>query len=295
MPNRLKKKKNMQTKSKRFQSRPRTFRAMTGLSIEKYNELYKELLPLYEKSELKRLSKSKRQRKIGGGRKKELLLEDQLMMLLMYYRLYVSQEFLGIIFNLHNCNVSRQINYLEPLLSQIFKIPTKKISLSDAELTEEEIIKFFVDATEQPIERPKKRQKRYYSGKKKKHTLKNQIIIDKKGKIRAVTKSVPGKKHDKKLFDETKPILPEKSNLTGDLGYYGANGITLPNKKPKGEKLSKEEKQFNKELSKQRITVEHSFGKMKIYQILSQRFRNPRNKHSLIFKNIAGLHNLMFA
>lgn len=125
--------------------------------------------------------------------------------------------------------------------------------------------------------------------------MKNQIITDKKGKIRAVTKSVPGKKHDKKLFDETNIVLPEKSDLTGDLGYYGASGITLPNKKPKGKELTKKEKQFNKELSKQRITVEHSFGKMKIYQILSQRFRNPRNKHSLIFKNIAGLHNLMFA
>jgi len=290
-----KNRKSMQTKTTRFQRRPRTFRAMTGLSKEKYTELYKELVPLYEKSELKRLSNSKRQRKIGGGRKKELLLEDQLMMLLMYYRLYISQEFLGIIFNLHNCNVSRQINYLQPLLSQIFKIPTKKVSLNQAELTEEEIIEFFVDATEQQIERPKKRQKRYYSGKKKKHTLKNQIITDKKGKIRAVTKSVPGKKHDKKLFDESKIILPENSDLTGDLGYYGANGITLPNKKPKGKELTQEEKKYNKELSKRRITVEHSFGKMKIYQILSQRFRNPRNKHSLIFKNIAGLHNLMFA
>jgi len=291
----LKKKKLMQTKSMRFQRRPRTFRAMTGLSKEKYNELLSELVPLYENSELKRLSTSKRQRKVGGGRKKELLLEDQLMMLLMYYRLYISQEFLGIIFNLHNCNVSRQINYLSPLLAQIFKIPTKKVSLSEAELTEEEIISFFVDATEQQIERPKKRQKRYYSGKKKKHTLKNQIITDKKGKIRAVTKSVPGKKHDKKLFDETRPNLPENSNLTGDLGYYGADEIILPNKKQKGKELTKEEKQFNKELSKQRITVEHSFGKMKIYQILSQRFRNQRSKHSLIFKNIAGLHNLMFA
>lgn len=285
----------MRTKTERFQRRPLTFRAMTGLSIEKYNELLNALLPLYEKSELKRLSNSKRQRKIGGGRKKGLLLEDQLMMLLMYYRLYISQEFLGIIFNLHNCNVSRQINYLEPLLSRIFKIPTTKVSLSEAELTEEEIIEFFVDATEQQIERPKKKQKCYYSGKKKKHTLKNQIITDKKGKIRAVTKSVPGKKHDKKLFDETRPILPEKSDLTGDLGYHGTSGITLPNKKPKGKELTKDEKQFNKGLSKRRITVEHSFGKMKIYQILSQRFRNPRNKHSLIFKNIAGLHNLMFA
>jgi len=89
----------MGSKSKRFQRRPRTFRAMTGLSIEKF----KELLPLYEKTELKRLNKPKRERRVGGGRKKELLLEDQLMMLLMYYRLYFSQEFLGIIFNLHNC------------------------------------------------------------------------------------------------------------------------------------------------------------------------------------------------
>lgn len=163
----------MPTLTQRFQRRPITFRSLTGLSIEKYRELYKELLPLYEKSELKRLSKSKRQRKKGGGRKKELLLEDQLMMLLMYYRLYISQEFLGIIFNLHNCNVSRQINYLQPLLSQILKIPTKKVSLSEAELTEEKILDFFVDATEQQLERPKKGQKRYYSGKKKKHTLKN--------------------------------------------------------------------------------------------------------------------------
>ena len=285
----------MRTKSQRFQRRPRTFRAMTGLSIEKFNELSNELLPLYEKAELKRLNKTQRERKVGGGRKKELLLEDQLMMLLMYYRLYISQEFLGIIFNLHNCNVSRQINYLQPLLSQIFKIPTKKVSLSEAKLTENEIIEFFVDATEQQIERPKKGQNRYYSGKKKTHTLKNQIITDKKGKILAVTKSLPCKKHDKKLFDESKILFPENSDLTCDLGYYGANGVTLPNKKPKGKKLTEEEKRYNRELSKRRITVEHSIGKMKIYQILSQRFRNQRHKHSLIFKNIVGLHNLMVA
>jgi len=62
----------MRTKTQRFQRRPRTFRAMTGLRKEKFVELYKELQPLYEKSEQKRLSNSKRQRKIGGGRKKGL-------------------------------------------------------------------------------------------------------------------------------------------------------------------------------------------------------------------------------
>ncbi len=84
----------------------------------------------------------------------------------------MSQEFLGILFNLHNCNVSRQINYLHPLLAKIFKIPTRKINLSEAELTEDLLLEFFVDATEQQIQRPKKSQKHYYSSKKKKHTLK---------------------------------------------------------------------------------------------------------------------------
>lgn len=285
----------MQTKTQRFKNRPRTFRAITGLSVEKFNQLLIELYPLYTESETKRLSKSKRQRKPGGGRKKELLLEEQLIMLLMYYRLYVSQEFLGILFNLHNCNVSRQINYLQPLLARIFKIPSRKIKLTEAELTENEIIEFFVDATEQQIQRPKKGQKQYYSGKKKKHTLKNQIVVDRKGKIRSVTKSNPGKKHDKKLYDETKPVLPENADVSGDLGYLGAEGVILPYKKPKGKKLTKQEKQYNKELSRRRIIVEHSFGKMKNYQILSQKFRNSLSKHSLIFKNIAGLHNLMYA
>jgi len=51
-----KKKKAMETKTKRFQSRPRTFRSLTGLSKEKYNYLLEELLPLYEKSEEKRMN-----------------------------------------------------------------------------------------------------------------------------------------------------------------------------------------------------------------------------------------------
>ncbi|MCP5061611.1 MAG: transposase family protein, partial [Ignavibacteriae bacterium] len=58
----------------------------------------------------------------------------------------------------------------------------RKINLSEAELTEDLLLEFFVDATEQQIQRPKKSQKHYYSGKKKKHTLKNQIVVDRKGK-----------------------------------------------------------------------------------------------------------------
>ncbi len=100
------------------------------------------------------------------------------------------------------------------------------------------------------------------------------------------------------MFDETKLYSTKRVYFTGDLGYHGVNQMNLPHQKPKGKELTKEQKQFNKvnkELSRRRIKVEHSFGKMKIYQILSQRFRNPLSKHTIIFKNIAGLHNLMFA
>ena len=82
-------------------------------------------------------------------------------------------------------------------------------------------------------------------GKRKSTLYKNQITVDRNGKIRTVTTSVPGKK----LFDEKKPSLPEKKELTGDLGYVGAEDIKVPNKKQKGKKLTKKEKQFNKERS----------------------------------------------
>ncbi|KJV74373.1 IS5 family transposase ISOt6 [Orientia tsutsugamushi] len=57
-----------------------------------------------------------------------------------------------------------------------------------------------IDATESPIERPQKKQKFYYSGKKKRHTLKTQIVVDKKMDQVICTDFSNGKKHDFRLF-----------------------------------------------------------------------------------------------
>lgn len=133
-----------------IKKRQHLFRSLTGITIEKFDGLVKKLTPFYEASESKRLFKRKRIRKQGGGRQKQLDLSNQLLMLLMYYRLYISQEFLGLIFGLHNCNVSRQINYLQPQLAKVFRIPTRKIKLSEEDLTEEALLNIFIiDATEQ--------------------------------------------------------------------------------------------------------------------------------------------------
>ena len=68
----------------------------------------------------------------------------------------------------------------------------------------------------------------------------------------------------------------------------------LRERAPKNKELNDQEKLANKEFSKERIKVEHVTGKMKIFQILTNRCRNSRSKHALIFKNVAGLYNLNY-
>ena len=80
-------------------------------------------------------------------------------------------------------------------------------------MSEDEILEVFIDATEQGINRPKTGQKHWYSGKKKKHTIKHQIVVSKTGKIKAIGNSATGKTHDKKDYLQKK------------LAQYGFQGL----------------------------------------------------------------------
>ncbi len=120
-------------------------RRLTGLTVEKFDEILKKIEPVYEGLEIERLQKKNRKRAFGGGRKQDLVLEDKLMMLFMYKHLYVTHEFLGNIFNLHNSNVSRQINYVEPLVRNVYTFPDNKIKLANTILNQTQILKIFVN------------------------------------------------------------------------------------------------------------------------------------------------------
>jgi hypothetical protein len=134
------------TKTDRLRRRPNTFRHLTGISPEDFDRVLKELRPLYKEAEQERLDRPDRERAIGGGRNFELALEDRLLMLLMYYRLYITHEFLGVLFGIDDSNVGRNINPLEPLLAQIFRIERRRIDVE-----EKEIEKLFFDGTEQIV------------------------------------------------------------------------------------------------------------------------------------------------
>ena len=270
------------------------FYRCTGLTLKKFDELFVLFKKCYIKDEIKRSSAIKRIRKKGAGPKFKYDLQDRLLIVLLYYRMYMTQEFLGLIFQLDDSNISRTITRLTPLLAQIFRIPEKRVKLSAAE--EESVLRFFIDGTEQPILRPQnsKTQKKYYSGKKKRHTIKYQVITQDGKTIEAISKSFCGKTHDKKMYDETNIKLPPNAKKIGDTGYQGTD-LIHPVKKKRGKSLSKSQKKYNRKISSLRIVAEHAICKMKRYRIAKEVFRNRRNDHNLHIKNIAGLVNFQMA
>ncbi|MDQ7060044.1 MAG: transposase family protein [Sulfurimonas sp.] len=141
-----------------------------------------------------------------------------------------------------------------------------------------------------------KKAKKYYSGKKKKHTQKAQIITNIKGKILAVT-IAKGKMHDFRLFknsNPTKKIL--MSRVLADLGYLGIDKIcpnaTIPNKKTKKKPLTKEEKKENHKLSSNRIIIENINAKIKVFKITKYPYRNRRKRFGLRMNLICAIINL---
>jgi hypothetical protein len=113
-------------------------------------------------------------------------------------------------------------------------------------------------------------------------------------RIAAVSKSAWGKTHDKKLYDESRTVLPRTASGVGDTGYLGTR-LQVPHKRPRNGWLTAEQKGANRALSRRRIAAEHGIGKMKIWRIASDRYRNPLRRHAVMMKNVAGLHNAMFS
>src|SRR4051794_1414429 len=217
-----------------------TFRQLTGITPAVFDQVLAQLQPCYRQAQDRRRNRPGRQRQPGAGRKHILSLADRLLMLLIYYRTYVTHAFLGFLFAVDDSAVGRNINPLQPLLAGIFRIPERKVKLDPEDIRER-----FFDATERPTRRPGVGQREFYSGKKKRHTIKTQVVVvhrarppgpgvkPRKVRIAAVCPSVPGRMHDKKLYDRSRVVAPPDAKRTGDTAYIGTPLVT-PNRKPRG-------------------------------------------------------------
>ena len=289
------------THTERLQRSPKAFRLLTGITPAAFDRLLAGLTPRYEQAEARRKHRPGRKRRPGAGRKHALTLADRLLMLLIYYRTYATHAFLGFLFGVDDSAVGRNINPLQPLLAGIFRIPERRVKLDP-----EDIRELFFDATERPTRRPERGQREFYSGEKKRHTIKTQVVVvrrtkppgpgkkPRKVRIAAVGASAPGSVHDKRLYDRSRVVAPPDAKRTGDTAYLGT-GLRTPARKPRGGELTAAQKAANRRVARRRVVAEHGIGKMKVWRVASERYRNPVARHTLIMKNVAGLHNLMFA
>lgn len=288
---------------------PEIFPSVIGIPKKKFDEL----LPTFS-GELRKAEKSKyipeakRQRCLGGGRKGRLSTdEEKLFFIFFYYKVYPTLRLAEYLFDMDHTNVLRWKEFLEGVLSSTLEqelvLPTKQIKCLSELITVYPALKdMIVDATERPVRRPtdKDTEKMYFSGKKKDHTIKNQIFVSPKtGRILHVSRACEGKKHDKKLFEEDKiwTKAPPGTIVLTDGGYPGIDKLSPyikhahPFRKEAGKELTELQKKANKILSSKRVMVENVFAHMKHFNILRHDFRNRLNKAQISFETIACVYN----
>ena len=115
------------------------------------------------------------------------------------------------------------------------------------------------------------------------------------GKILATDFCI-GSEHDFRLFKNSRCAISPATCLLTDSGYQGvlafhANSQT-PIKKTKLRPLSQEQKGNNRNLSRKRILIENIIRRLKIFRVLSERYRNRRKRFGLRFNLIAAICNM---
>ncbi len=275
--------------------------------MQQFDDIYeKNVTKRYAKHEIQRLFKKDRERRIGAGKPFKLDIKDRFLMLLVYYRLYITYTMAGFLFDLDQSNICRDIQKIEGLIRECLPIPQKTYPITKRLKTPEAVDKYFpgfllafTDCTEQQIPRPadKNRRKIFYSGKKKRHTIKNQITVNNRGYVLHKVRYKKGRKHDYDIYKKNYPVIPKQVVTVVDLGYLGIEKdfpeqlSALPYKKKINQCLSQEEIEFNIIHSKKRIIVEHTISRLKKYKIMSEIFRNKLRKYNKVSDIVAGLVN----
>jgi hypothetical protein len=145
-------------------------------------------------------------------------VKDRVVMVLVYYRLYITYTLREFLIGLDQSNVCRGIDKIEGLIRKCLPIPQKLHNVTKRLKTTEELEQYFpgllafVDCTEQPLPRPKNKVRRrlYYSGKKKKHTVKNLYTANQKGLIiYKIKHKQKGRKYDYRIYKKNYPDIPK--------------------------------------------------------------------------------------
>ena len=291
-----------------WQKNEERFLAMTGYTIEEFYGL----LPFFTKAHDEYLRYYTLKGKPRSGQRTHVIYdnsplnchEERLAFILSYNKLNPIQEDHADRFSMTQKQCNEFVHGLYEVLQRTLKyadvVPAnnnKELAekLSNEEFAEQKLL--LHDGTEREIPRPidYELQRENYSGKKKKHTVKNAVITTACCTILFVSQTFSGNVHDKSIADESYTI-PAGYTLMQDTGYQGyrPEGVTIiqPQKKPRGKELTEEQKESNRLISSDRVRVEHAIGSVKRYRIVKDECRLRKNNFvDRIFLYCAALHN----
>ena len=292
-----------------YQNNEKSFRSLTGYS----HEQFLALLPCFEEAHNEYLTNYDMKGKYRNGQRSFIIYKnsplptvaDRLFFIMVYLKNNPLQEYHAACFGMDQKHCNSFIRVLYRILEQclrdadVMPAETQKEfrKLLETQPCEEGLPILLHDGTEREIPRPvdPDEQKENYSGKKKKHTVKNAIVITACCLILFVSESVCGKTHDKKIAD-TMYSFPYPCLLYQDTGYQGykPEGVVIfqPKKKPPGKERTPEDKEYNRQISSFRVRVEHVIGSAKRMRIVKDECRlRADNFVGRIFRTCAAMHN----
>jgi len=293
----------------RLRKHPGVFRSLTGVSPDVFDALLADVLPALADADFARHDRPGRGRAVGGGRTPGLEYPDRVLLAVVWLRVYPTYAVLGYLFGISESAARRLAGWSLPVLAAAGKDTMRMPDPGrhgrrnlPALLKHTPGLAVLVDTFEQPTHRPKRRQRAYYSGKKKRHTLKAQIGVDEaSGRVVHVPPTVPGASSDLTLLKESGLLgrLPAGVGVIGDTAYLGIGTArpdvpsATPRRKPKGKPRPAADRRYNRAIARRRVGVEHTIRRLRVFQCLTQVNRHGRKKHEVRVRAVAGLVNRM--
>lgn len=226
-------------------------------------------------------------------------IEQKLFFVLAYQKNASLQEFFAASFDTNQACCNQYIHILSPILKNSLSKFAPKRQIEEVNFEEGQT--YIGDATERAVQRDTYEQSAYYSGKKKRHTIKNMVFCSLLGVVLFLSPTVCGRIHDKTIA-QTLDITQQNITFYVDLAYLDwepnpTAKVILPHKKPRNSKnvkreLTQQQKEFNKEASKIRVKVENVFAHVKTMRILKDTIRNyKKNFKDLVMLTAVTLYN----
>ncbi len=277
-------------------------RSLFGLTPTALGELLSVALPeLLRRRHQHQQQKPHRKRGVGGGRKRLLAPYQELLLALVYLRHNVAFSVVGALFGVSADVAENTFHEVVLVLRDV--CPSERFEAQKRwqkgqpswQPTSEERV--LIDSFETPVPRPSQpgKQRRLYSGKKKRHTLKTQVLTDQNGHLLAIEAGHRGPTADKRIYEQSSVEEPfAHADKRGDLGYKGLLSVQTPYKKPRGGLLTPEQKAANRQLASERVYVEHGIRRLKGFGIMRTLYRLATGLFAMIASATAGLVQLQY-